>query len=134
MFIVTFVIIILAIVGLAFYVLGKRRQSEQAHPHTWGLGVDTVVDYTKKVTIRTNQLTITGWQSVEKEHTIQYSVVKKKWGLFPVYYDTCEIKGAYTANDPFRHTFHNLPNGMGYQVEISNFGSLGRGCLNIELE
>jgi hypothetical protein len=95
--------------------------------------VDTVVDYSKKLTIKNNQLTITGWQFVEEGHTIQYSVVKKKWGLFPVYYDSCEIKGAYTADLPFNHTFYNLPNGK-YQVEISNFGSMGRGCFTIELE
>jgi hypothetical protein len=120
-----------ALVG-ALYIQVKLRRSLHSKGYLWGLGVDTVVDYTRKVTIKNNQLNIIGWQRVAKDHKIQYSVVKKKWGLFPVYYDSCEIKGSYSADSPFHHTFYNLPNGMGYQVEICNFGAMSKGCFIIE--
>jgi hypothetical protein len=128
---VTLCFVVLAALVGALYIQ-ERLLRKHANGYLWGLGVDTVVDYTRKVTIKNNQLTIIGWQKVEKGHKIQYSVVKKKWGLFPVYYDSCEIKGSYTVDSPFHHTFCNLPNGMGYQVEISNFGTMSQGCFIIE--
>ncbi|HSU79247.1 MAG TPA: hypothetical protein VLK78_02445, partial [Candidatus Angelobacter sp.] len=129
---VTFLIVCLSFLVGALYMQKKLHRFLDSNCYLWGLGADTVVDYTRKVTIENNQLSIIGWQRVATDQIIQYSVIKKKWGLFPVYYDSCEIKGAYTIDSPFHHTFYKLPNGAGYQVEICNFGDMSQGCFLIE--
>lgn len=114
------------------YFISHFFKSSLKDGYAWGLGVDSYVDYTEKMTITDHQLTIMGWQDVSTGEKIRYSVVKQSWLKFPVYFDTHEIKGPFTKEVPFQHTFCNLPNGDGYKIEIYNFGSMANGELSIK--
>lgn len=122
---------LLVIAGLLYSVTKNLRRSPLEGEH-WGLGVDSYVFYTRKFSITNNRLEIRGWQSVlDETATIQYSIVKRKWGIYPVYLAICKIQGNHPAYQSFQQTFKNLPNGKGYQIEISNLGCMSEGTLFI---
>lgn len=103
----------------------------------WCLGIDVPVIYKAKFSIRnrTEKVVFKGWQEKTDQSTIRYSIVKKNRLGIPSYYESIEIPVNYSENGNwFQHTFTNLPQDHGYEVEIYNYGQcLCKGGFTIEI-
>ncbi|WEG12586.1 hypothetical protein PU629_21260 [Pullulanibacillus sp. KACC 23026] len=124
---------LLMVVSVLFLWRRSRQKGTQA-TLKWELGKEVVVEYTPVFKVRDRVVQIKGIQSVSKNQIVQYAVIRKRWRLIPNYYGSYHIKGNYSKDRPFEHLFKFVPNGGGYQIEISHSGGVSQGELDVRGE